>query len=62
MAMTEPRAIKRFIGHDVDVAYWNGARARGRLLNVNQRSVWLVADDEDRIIRLCEIVDLRAAS
>lgn len=60
--MTEPRTIRRFIGHDVDVDYWNGGRAHGRLLNVSRRSLWLVADDEDRIIRLCDIVGLRAAS
>jgi hypothetical protein len=60
--MTEPRTIRRYIGHEVDVASWNGACTRGRLLNVSSRSVWLVTDDEDRIIRLCDIVGLQAAS
>jgi hypothetical protein len=62
--MTEPRSIKSLIGHDIHVDYFNGRRgqARGRLLNVNRRSLWLVADDEDRIIRLDDVVALRAAS
>jgi hypothetical protein len=29
---------------------------------VSRRSVWLVAEDEDRIIRLCDIVGLKPAS
>jgi hypothetical protein len=60
--MTEPRTIRRFIGSDVDVDAWNGVRTRGRLLNVSRASVWLVAEDEDRIIRLCDIIGLKLAS
>jgi hypothetical protein len=60
--MTEPRTIRRFIGSDVDIDSWNGVRTRGRVLNVSRRSVWLVAEDEDRIIRLCDIVGLKPAS
>jgi hypothetical protein len=46
----------------VDIDSWNGVRTRGRLLNVSRRSVWLVAEDEDRIIRLADIVGLKPAS
>ena len=62
--MPEPTTIKRLIGHDVDVDYFNGAHghARGRLVNVNRRSLWLVSGDEDRIIRLADVVELRDAS
>jgi hypothetical protein len=59
--MTELKALRRFVGHDVDVE-WRGTSTRGRLLNVSGRSLWLVAGDEDTIIPLGLVVALRAVS
>ena len=60
--MTESTSIKHLIGRDVDVASYDGACTRGRLLNVCRRSLWLVTDGEDRIIPLTSVAELRDAS
>jgi hypothetical protein len=53
---------RRLIGKVVDVDRRDGARESGQLLDVTQRSLWLVTDDEDRFIALAEVADLRLAS
>ena len=61
--MTRPDAIRRLIGQNVDVDRRDGRHDHGRLLDVNRRSLWLVAEgDEDRFIALADIEDLRRAS
>jgi hypothetical protein len=58
----EPKALKELIGHEVDVDERGGDHHRGRVVNVNRRSIWLLEDDIDCIIPLDAIADLRAAS
>ncbi len=55
-------ALKRLIGHDVDVDEYGGRQHRGRLLNVNRRTLWLLDGDEDHFIPLVDIADLRLTS
>lgn len=59
--MPGPEILKRLIGQDVDVDERGGAHHRGRLVNVNRRSVWLIEDDDDCFIALADVADLRAA-
>lgn len=59
--MPGPDAIKRLIGRDIDVDERDGRHHHGRLVNVNRSSVWLVEGDEDCIIPLHHVADLRAS-
>ena len=60
--MPEPRLLRLLIGRPVEVDRADGAHVGGTLLNVNSRSLWLLDGDEDRFVRLADVVSLRAAS
>jgi hypothetical protein len=60
--MPESKLIKAFIGQDVDVDRLDGRQLRGLLVNASRRSLWLVEDDEDVMIPLTLVADLRLAS
>jgi hypothetical protein len=60
--MTTTAAVRQLIGHHVDVSRRDGGRDHGMLLSSNGRSLWLVRDEEDVIILMSDIEDLRAAS
>ncbi len=60
--MPESKLIKAFIGRDVDVDRLDGGQLRGLLVNASRRSLWLVEDDEDVMIPLTLVADLRLAS
>jgi hypothetical protein len=60
--MPESKLIKAFIGRDVDVDRLDGRQLRGLLVNASRRSLWLVEDDEDVMIPLTLVADLRLAS
>jgi hypothetical protein len=59
--MPERDILRRLIGHEVSIDSADGERVTGRVLNVNRRSLWLVAGDEDRFIALADISTLRAS-
>jgi hypothetical protein len=59
--MPGPEALRQLIGREIHVDERGGTHHRGRLLNVNRRSLWLVEDDDDCFIPLCDVADLRAA-
>jgi hypothetical protein len=59
--MPESKLIKAFIGRDVDVDRLDGRQLRGLLVNASRRSLWLVEDDEDVMIPLTLVADLRLA-
>ena len=42
--MPEQHTLKRLIGREIDIDRFDGGHDRGRLLNVNRRSLWLVLD------------------
>jgi hypothetical protein len=60
--MPESKLIKGFIGRDVHVDRLDGRRLHGLLVNASRRSLWLVEDDEDVMIPLTLVADLRLAS
>jgi hypothetical protein len=61
--MPEQNTLKRLIGREIDIDRFDGGHDRGRLLNVNRRSLWLVVDEvEDRFVALADIAMLRPAS
>jgi hypothetical protein len=60
--MPESKLIKAFIGRDVDVDRLDGRQLRGLLVNASRRSLWLVEDDQDVMIPLTLVADLRLAS
>jgi hypothetical protein len=60
--MPESKLIKAFIGRDVDVDRLDGRQLHGLLVNASRRSLWLVEDDEDVMIPLTLVADLRLAS
>jgi hypothetical protein len=62
ISMPESKLIKAFIGQDVDVDRLDGRQLRGLLVNASRRSLWLVEDDEDVMIPLTLVADLRLAS
>ena len=62
LTMPESKLIKAFIGQDVDVDRLDGRQLRGLLVNASRRSLWLVEDDEDVMIPLTLVADLRLAS
>lgn len=59
--MPESKRIKGFIGRDVDVDRLDGGQLHGLLVNANRRSLWLVEGDEDVMIPLTLVADLRLA-
>jgi len=59
--MPESKLIRGFIGRDVDVDRLDGRQLRGLLVNASRRSLWLVEDDEDVMIPLTLVADLRLA-
>lgn len=59
--MPGPDALKRLIGREIDVDERDGRHHRGRLVNVNRSSLWIVEGDEDCIIPLTRVHDLRAS-
>jgi hypothetical protein len=61
--MSKHTTLRRWIGREIDIDRFDGGHDHGRLLNVNQRSLWLVVgDDEDRFVALADIATLRPAS
>jgi hypothetical protein len=54
--------VKQLIGHHVDVARRDGGHDHGMLLSSNGRTLWLVRDEEDVIIPLADIEELRDVS
>jgi hypothetical protein len=55
--------LRNLIGREVQVDRCDGIHERGRLLDINRRSMWLVTgSDEDRFIAWTDVADVRAAS
>lgn len=53
---------RRLTGKRVRVACVNGSSYSGRLIGFNGRSLWLVAEGEDRFVEVADIVGLVPAS